>query len=295
MAPLSVAPTFCSGGSARDARRWAARLLAGTTDTPRLDAEVLLTHVLGISREILYAQGERRLSGAQAKRYTELVRRRLQHEPVAYLIGHRAFYDVELSVDPRVLIPRPETELLIEMALDWSTGARRKCLRVVDVGTGSGALAIVLARHLPEAQITATDISREALRVAAINVRAYRLQGRISLVQADLLVAVAGPLDLIVANPPYVPQERLPTLPEDVRVYEPMRALDGGADGLEIIQELLRQAAERLARPGLFLTEIDATQRHSVRTMATRQWPNGRVNIVPDYAGMDRVLRVELL
>jgi len=254
-----------------------------------------LTHVLGISREILYAQGERRLSGAQAKRYTELVRRRLQHEPVAYLIGHRAFYDVELSVDPRVLIPRPETELLIEMALDWSTGARRKCLRVVDVGTGSGALAIVLARHLPEAQITATDISREALRVAAINVRAYRLQGRISLVQADLLVAVAGPLDLIVANPPYVPQERLPTLPEDVRVYEPMRALDGGADGLEIIQELLRQAAERLARPGLFLTEIDATQRHSVRTMATRQWPNGRVNIVPDYAGMDRVLRVELL
>ena len=270
------------------------RLLSVVTDTPRLEAELLLAHVLGRSREFLYAHGEGRLAVAEMARYEELVRRRLAHEPVAYLVGHRAFYDVELSVDARVLVPRPETELLVEMALDWAKPKSGDSLRVVDVGTGSGALAVVLARHLLAATVVATDASREALCVAAANARAYGLQERVALIQADLLTPVAGQLDLVVSNPPYIPRDRLPELPEDVRAYEPVQALDGGVRGLELIVRLLQQAAQRLTSPGLLLVEIDATQGDVVRAEATDLWPQGAIAIVPDYAGRDRVLRVAL-
>lgn len=289
-----LAPRSCAGMTVREARRWATGLLAGVIDTPRLDAEVLLAHVLGLGRIALHLRSDNCLSDNQAEQYTQLIRRRLAHEPVAYLTGRRAFYDVELAVDPRVLIPRPETELLVEIALKWAREIQREPLWVVDVGTGSGALAIVLARHLGQAQVIATDISANALRVAAANVDAYGLRERITLLRGDLLAPLSGPIGLIVSNPPYVPQERLPTLPDDVRLYEPVQALDGGAGGLALIERLLRQAEERLATPGLLTVEIDATQGDAVRDTATSLWPQGRVSILADYAGLDRVLRVEL-
>jgi release factor glutamine methyltransferase len=289
----SAGATEC-GRTIRGAVQWASRLLADVTESPRLDAELLLAHVLHLSREALYAHGERRLDGVEVTQYERIARRRLAQEPVAYLVGQRAFYDVELTVDARVLIPRPETELLVGFALEWGRSRQVGALRVADVGTGSGAIAIVLARHLPGARIVATDISLDALCVAVGNIGTHGLQGRIALLQADLLASIAGPLDLIISNPPYVPRGRLPSLPWDVRGYEPMQALDGGAGGWEVIERLLQQAAERLASPGLLLVEIDATHRDVVRAAATSLWPQGSVSIAADYTGRDRVLRVEI-
>ncbi len=285
---------LCAGTSVGEARRWATGLLATSSETPRLDAEVLLAHVLGVGRTALVADRARCLSPAQAEQFTEMVRRRLKGEPVAYLVGRRAFYDVELSVDARVLVPRPETELLVEAALSWARSTAVGPLRVVDVGTGSGALAIVLARHLPGASVIATDLSGQALEVAASNLATLGLSDRITLVRCDLLTCLGGPIELIVSNPPYVPRDRLPTLPADVRLYEPRCALDGGDAGLELISRLLHQAASRLARPGLLLAEIDETQGPACHALATTLWPPATVSVLRDLAGLDRVLRVEL-
>jgi len=289
-----AALTPCEGTSVIDARRWATGLLATSSETPRLDAEVLLAHVLGMGRTALVTDGGRCLSPAQAEQFTGLVRRRLRGEPVAYLTGRRAFFDLELMVDARVLIPRPETELLLETALAWAQKMAPEPLRVVDVGTGSGALAIAVARHLERSSVLATDLSVEALQVAAANLAAYGLVGRIALVRGDLLTCVRGPVEVIVSNPPYVPRDRLPTLSDDVRLYEPSLALDGGDRGLEIIERLLHQAAERLATPGLLAVEIDETQGKAVRELAAALWPAASVSVLWDYAGLDRVLRVEL-
>lgn len=285
---------LCGGTSVGEARRWATSLLATSSETPRLDAEVLLAHVLGVGRTALVTDRARCLSPAQAEQFTEMVRRRLEGEPVAYLVGCRAFYDVELSVDARVLVPRPETELLAEAALSWARSTAVGPLRVVDVGTGSGALAIVLARHLPGASVIATDLSGQALEVAASNLATLGLSDRITLMQCDLLACLGGPIELIVSNPPYVPRDRLPTLPADVRLYEPRCALDGGDAGLELISRLLHQAASRLARPGLLLVEIDETQGPACHALATTLWSQAAVSVLRDLAGLDRVLRVEL-
>jgi len=288
-------PASCMGMTVAEARRWAAALLADASETARLDAEVLLAHLLGLGRAALYAvAADRCLSDAQARQYTQLVQRRLAREPVAYLIGRRVFYDIELAVDRRVLIPRPETELLIELALQWAAGIPQKPLRVVDVGTGSGALAIVLARHLAHARVIAIDASSAALAVAAENMAAYGLGERVALVRSDLLTPISSSVDLIVSNPPYVPRGRLPSLPDDVRLYEPTEALDGGVGGLDVIQRLLNQAADRLATPGLLVVEIDATQGTAARELASTLWPRGCVDVRRDYAGLDRVLRVAL-
>ena len=289
---------ICAGGMPlREVLFWATRLIAaGTSATPRLDAEVLLGHVLGLGRAQLHAHWDDPLAAAQAERYAELIRRRAAHEPVAYLIGARSFYDLDLYVDRRALIPRPETEHLAEEALAW-VQAHQPCkgrpLRVVDVGTGSGALAVVLARHLPQAQVWAVDISAEALAVAACNVGRYGLQGRVLLLCADLLSTFGGLFDLIVANLPYISREALLSLPQDVAGYEPQVALDGGEEGLEVIRRLLAQAPERLASPGLLLLEIDHRQGDRVMEMAQENLPEAKVSLLHDYAGLERVVRVE--
>lgn len=289
--------TDAKGVSLNDALLWAARRLAASgSTTPRLDAEVLLGHVLGLSRTQLYAHGDDLLTARQARQYEGLVRRRAAHEPAAYLVGQRAFYDLELAVDHRVLIPRPETEHLVEEALVWGRShqpSEGRPLRVVDVGTGSGALAIVLARHLPQAHVWAVDISAKALEVAACNLRRYSLEGRVMLLCADLLGAFASAFELIVANLPYIGQEELSSLPQDVIDYEPRVALDGGEEGLGVIRRLLAQAPERLASPGLLLLEIGHGQGAHVLEMAHFYLPDATVSLLRDYAGLERVVRVE--
>ncbi len=276
------------------ALRWAIPLLAARgADTPRLDAEVLLAHILSVPRAHLIAHRTDPLSDASARRYRDLVMRRARGEPTAYLVGQRAFYDVDLVVDGRVLIPRPETEMLVDEALGWCRQAGHDCRRIADVGTGSGALAVTLARHLPDARVWAVDRSPGALAVAACNVGRYGLADRVYPVCGDLLAPLSGPLDLIVANLPYVPGARLAHLDVGVRDYEPREALDGGPDGLDAIRRLLPQAVERLAVPGLLLLEIDEGQGPAAESAVRTCLPDAHVGVHRDYAGLERMVRVE--
>jgi release factor glutamine methyltransferase len=276
-----------------DALRWGVRLLtARGIESPRLDVEVLLAHLLQVERPQLLIRRDECLSTAQIEAFTELMQRRAQHEPVAYLIGQRPFYDVTLQVTPDVLIPRHATEHLVDEALAWAAG-RDGPLRLVDVGTGSGALALTLARRLPEAQVWAVDISLSALRVARENLRRYGLEQRVCLVQGDLLAPLGAALDLIVSNLPYIDADRMPELEPNVGRYEPHLALDGGAGGIEIIARLVPQLATHLARPGLALLEMDPQQVAPVQALARRTLPDARMRVIRDYGGHDRVLVIE--
>jgi release factor glutamine methyltransferase len=214
-------------------------------------------------------------------------------EPVAYLTGTRAFYDRDLVVTPAVLIPRPETEHLVEAALAWARGLapeRQRGLRIADVGTGSGAIAVTLAAHLPGAQVWAVDISAEALAVAAQNAARHGVTGHLILVEGDLLAQVP-PVDLIAANLPYVPRAKLAALP--VTRHEPWLALDGGPDGLDLIRRLLAQAPAVLAAGGLALLEIEAGQGPAVRALAEAAFPGAAVAVLTDWTGHDRLVRIE--
>jgi len=282
--PLQVADTL----------QWATRLLtAAGVDSPRLDAELLLGQVLGCDRARLRAFWADDLSAPTARRYAALVQRRAQREPVAYLLGQRPFYDIALEVTPAVLVPRPETEHLVEAALAWARRQPRPGLRIVDVGTGSGAIAIVLARHLPAAQVLAVDLSGAALQVARRNVARLGLAHRVALLQADLLTPLAGSFDLIAANLPYVDCDELPTLMPEVSRFEPSVALDGGPGGLVIVQRLMGALTERLAPGGLAMFELDPRQMAAARTLALGAVPAAAVDVIYDYAGHERVLTVE--
>jgi release factor glutamine methyltransferase len=294
IAPGPTVVDAAGGLQLRDAIRWAVRALTQSgSETPRLDAEVLLAHALELSRPELYARWNNPLERSAGERFTRLVRRRMAHEPVAYLVGRRAFYDVELAVDVRVLIPRPETEQLVDEALSWARRTGRPALTIVDVGAGSGAIALVLARHLTHAAVVACDVSFAALSVAAANLLCYGLWPRVSLVCADLLSFVGASVDLIVANLPYISRERMETLPIDVADYEPHLALDGGADGLALVRRLLQEAATCLAAPGLLLLEIDDQQGQAVVQAARQHLPDAQCDVLRDYAGLERLVRVE--
>jgi len=253
---------------------------------------LLLVHVLGVDRAALIAHPERPLTPEQSATYRDLIERRASGVPLPYLTGRRAFYDLDLIVTPEVLIPRPETEHLVEAALAWARG--RRGLRVVDVGTGSGAIAVVLAKHLPEAHIWALDISTAALDVARQNAARYGMLERIEFVPGDLLAPLlykGQQADLIAANLPYIASDELDTLA--VARHEPRLALDGGPDGLDLIRRLLGQAPRVLAAGGLLLLEIGAGQGERVRALAEMAFPRAQVQIMPDYAGHDRVVSVE--
>ncbi|MBN1681748.1 MAG: peptide chain release factor N(5)-glutamine methyltransferase [Anaerolineae bacterium] len=281
---------------------WARGVLAGVPDVEPLDAQLLLMHVLGVERAALMAYPEYPVNPAQAAAYRRLIMQRADGVPIAYLIGRRVFYDREFIVSPAVLIPRPETEHLVEEALAWARGRSR--LRVVDVGTGSGAIAVTLAAHLPDAAVIAIDVSIEALDVARQNAARYDLAERITFIQGDLLAPVLDGLphgdqlvdhriDLIAANLPYIAGPDLAALP--VTRFEPRLALDGGPDGLDLIRRLLAQVAVVLAPAGLLLLEIGAGQGERVRQMTREALPGARVTVLADYAGHDRVIRAEIV
>ncbi len=270
------------------------RLTAAQSDTPRLDAEMLLAHLLEMRRENLYTQERQALSREQARSFSDLIERRLAGEPVAYLIGRRAFYDTILHIDNRVLIPRPETELLVEEAIRWWR-TERPTGQIVDVGTGSGAIAIALARELKGASLIATDISPAALQVAAENISRHHLGSRVQLVCCDLLAAFQGPFALIIANLPYIPTAKMANLPNSVRKYEPALALDGGLKGVVLILRLLKQSSTRLAQKSLILLEIDDHQAESVISIAHNTL-RGRFAVestaLCDYAEHRRMIRI---
>jgi len=276
------------------------RLKEAGCETARLDAEVLLAHTLGVSRTWLYAHPERKLLPEEIATFESLVVRRAQHEPVAYLVGRKSFYGLDFIVDRRVLIPRPETEVLVEQAIEalsWFDARNgdanvERRLRVADVGTGCGAIAVTLAVQCPKVHVYAIDISQDALDVAAQNVWRYGVSEQVTLLQGDLLAPLSEPVELIIANLPYVPETDWTTLAPDIRQYEPRLALDGGPDGLTVIDRLLAQAPSWLLPQGVILLEIGHDQGEAVRRMALHHFPWARVDVIRDYADLDRIVRI---
>lgn len=259
--------------------------------SPALDARHLLEHVLGRDHAYLIAHDHEQLDFAAETAYRQLLERAAAEEPVPYLIGRSPFMGLDFFVSHDVLIPRPETEQLVELAVEWARP--RKVVRIVDVGTGSGCIAVSLARYLSEALIVAVDVSAGALSVATANA-ARHTPGRVSFVRADLLSALAPGFDLIVANLPYIARHEWPTLPIGVKSYEPALALDGGPDGLDLIERLLPQAVERLRPGGLLLLEIGWRQGTAVAGLARSAFPKAAVEMIADFAGHDRIVSIRL-
>lgn len=269
--------------------------LAAASDTPALDASVLLAHVLRKPRSWVMAHPELTLTTEQQKQLEESLTRLENGEPFPHLIGHWEFFGLDLEITPDVLIPRPETELLVERAIAWlrKSPARRT---VADVGTGSGAIAIAIAIHLRDAYILATDLSLDALKVAERNARKFNLTN-LGFVQCDLLPAHFDPLatqfhfDLICANLPYIPTDTLHRLP--VYTREPTLALDGGPDGLGVIRRLLRIAPEWLAPNGMILLEIEATRGAQALSLAYDLFSRAEIHLHQDFTGRDRLLEIQ--
>lgn len=256
-----------------------------TAENARIDAEVLARHALGWDRARLVADGRDPMPADVGVRFATLIERRATHEPVAFITGHREFWGLDFDVSPDVLIPRPETELIIEAVCE-RRGDRAAVRTIVDVGTGSGCLAISLAREFPDARVVATDISAAALTVAARNALRHGVDRRVTFVRGDLLEPVQGPVDVIVSNPPYVPAGV--ELSPDIVRFEPSVALYSGHDGLTLVKRLVGCAASRLAPDGLFVTEFGFGQDDEVIAFArTAGWRD--VAIKEDFQGIPRV------
>ncbi|MHB1006635.1 MAG: peptide chain release factor N(5)-glutamine methyltransferase [Chloroflexota bacterium] len=287
-APATVRGAFSAG---------AAALAAADIPEARLTAELLLCHLLVVDRAHLYAHPERPLSPAQAKRWQALLGRALRHEPLAYIVHRREFYGLDFYVDRRVLIPRPETELLVEAALSWAgefAVARGRPPLVADIGTGSGAIVVSLAVHLPSAHFYAVDVSPGALRVAERNARGHDVRGRIAFLAGDLLWPLPEPVDLVCANLPYVTAAEMAGLPAHIADHEPTLALAGGKDGLDLYRRLLAQVSDRILPGGALLLEIGYTQGEAARSLAQLALPGAGLEVVADLAGLPRLLKVRL-
>lgn len=275
------------------------RLLTWTTewlgtkgsDSPRLDAEVLLAHVRGCQRIMLYTAFDTPVAEAERARFRGLVKRRGEGEPVAYLVGSREFFSLPFAVTSAVLVPRPETEGLVVRTIDLCKPLAAP--RILDVGTGSGAIAVTLAKHLPAARLAATDISPAALAVARDNAARHGVAERIEFVECDLLAdpRAAGPWDVIVSNPPYVRDDEFESLPRDVRLHEPKAALVAGPTGVEIVARLAAAAVERLAPGGWLVVEIGPHVAAAAEAALAAVPGLSPGPTLPDMAGLPRIVQ----
>ena len=272
-------------------------LSAAKVDDAHTEAELLLCYTLEISNVQLYSEPERRLSATEIKQLHNFVQRRLSHEPTAYILKRCQFYGIDFYIDHRALIPRPETELLVEKTVEF---AQRRYpsgnqLVIVDVGTGSGVIAISLALALPEARIYATDISPSALQVADINRRHYEeVSDRIKLLQGNLLDPLPESVNIIVANLPYIKNCELQTLSPEIINFEPVSALASGEDGLDKIRCLLSQALEKMHAAGCLLLEVGHDQGETVSSIANSQFTQATIELIPDLSGINRVVKITL-
>jgi release factor glutamine methyltransferase len=265
-------------------------LIASGVEDASIEAEVLLRHVLQIDRAQLYLDLDRGLSERQQRNFEQLIERRLEGEPSAYITGHREFYGLDFEVNPGVLIPRPETELLVERAVHLAE--IKNISTIADIGTGCGAIATALALHLPETEIYATDISARALEVARINCRRHGVAYRIRLFQGDLLQPLPEPVDLIAANLPYV--EEMELAKTGLADFEPSLALNGGRRGLTQVFRLCYQAAGKLRHGGSLLLEIGLGQANPVVDFLHTLFPSTLIEIARDPGGIERVLSLSL-
>jgi release factor glutamine methyltransferase len=286
-----MAPRATDAGrvKAQLARTRATLAVAGIP-LPWLDAEILVAHILQSSRERLHSHPDRQLTVAQRARLRRLTSRRAARVPVPYLVGEREFFGHMFLVTPAVLIPRPSSELLVELAIDWLK-SHPDARRVIDLGTGSGAVAISVAKAVPRVRIEARDVSARALRVAADNIARHRLRRRITTVKGDLLRG-AQPADVILANLPYIPDALRRVRPKELD-YEPALALDGGKDGLTLIRTALAQAPAAVKPGGFVLFECDPAQTRRIVRLAQGHWPAADVTVHKDLAGLNRVVRIQ--
>jgi len=261
-------------------------LAANNIEDVALESELLLRHALKISRVQLYLDLSRELSPKQEGAFWRLVKRRLNGEPTAYITGHREFYGFDFYVASSVLVPRPESELLVEKALNLAH--HRNISTIAEIGTGCGAIAISLALNLPEAKIYASDISAPALKVALFNCQKHGVANRICLLQGDMLDPLPEPVDLIVANLPYVRESELP--PTGPVSFEPILALNGGPEGLEKIHRLCQQADSKLGPQGCLLLEIGQGQGKAVTSSLYSLFPPARIEVASDLSGIERVV-----
>jgi release factor glutamine methyltransferase len=270
------------------------RLASSRTESPGLDAEVLLRHVLGIDRTALFAQLREPIVPAALDEYQRLLEERARGVPVAYLTGTREFMGLSFAVGPGVLVPRPETEVLVEWAIAWLRQRDRTQTTVVDVGTGSGAIAISIATAMgPDwpGHILAADISAQAISMATGNRNRLDAEQRVRLVQGSLLSWLEDPVDLVLANLPYLRADQI--IENSQLAAEPPVALLGGADGLDLLRELLADLPRVIAPGGAIGLEIDPSQRDEVLRLARSTFPESRLRVLPDLAGLDRHVTVE--
>jgi release factor glutamine methyltransferase len=260
------------------------------SETPRLDAEILLAHARGCRRIELYTRFDEPLSEAERAVMRELAKRRAKSEPVAYLVGHREFFSLDFRVTPDVLIPRPDTETLVLELLDAARALDSP--RILDLGTGSGCIAVAAGVNLPTARVTATDVSEAALVVARQNAEAHAVTDRIRFLQGDLFAALAADerFEVIASNAPYIADSERETLQNDVRRYEPHQALFAGPNGTEILFRIIDGAAARLAPAGSLLLEISPEQASAVRERIESSGHYEGVRVVKDAAGLLRVV-----
>ena len=274
--------------------RWAdERFRKEGMTTPRLDAEVLLAETLGMDRVGLYTHFDQPLQPGELARFKQLILRRLRREPVAYILGRKEFWSLPIRVSPDVLIPRPETETLVAEALKILAAGGKEDLRLLEIGTGSGAISIALAKERPSANITATDLSPEALSIAGENAAQNGVRERIRFLPGDLFQPVpeGETFDLVVSNPPYIIRGQLSSLMPEVRDYEPRVALDGGKDGLDFFRRALPAVGDFLRPGGWFLAEMGAGQDRQVLELAEENPDLNSFAFAKDLNGVNRVFK----
>jgi release factor glutamine methyltransferase len=274
------------------------RLIEAGIETARLDAEILLSHLLKVTKEQFVLFSDMPLRSEQTRHYEELLLRRIRREPVAHITGRQEFWSLDFRVTPDVLIPRPETERLVEITLELAREfPANKAIKILDIGTGSGAIAVSLARELPSSMIWATDVSIEALEIARSNAARNGASERVCLLHGDLFEPIgetAGRFDLIVSNPPYIRSAEIDALAPEVSLWEPRGALDGGVDGLDFYRRIAREASGHLAPNGAVAVEIGADMGREVAGLFAGGGCYAGVTVFQDYAGRDRVVMAKL-
>ena len=258
--------------------------------TPRLDAEVLLCHVLHVDRTQLLMRGHSLLTDQELRSFRQWVARRELNEPVAYIVGEKEFWSLVFYVNRHVLIPRPETEILVEEVLRILPGIDHRPVRILEIGVGSGAISVALASSQENIQMVATDISSEAIAVARMNAANAGVADRIQFLVGSLYADLPGVFDVIVSNPPYISDEEFLSLPDDVRKYEPSEALLGGSEGISLHREIIDGGSQYLEAGGYLIMEIGATQRRRLEDLLLKTGSYANISCRQDYAGYDRVV-----
>lgn len=282
----------------KNALKKATKKLQKSSSSPALDAEVLLAYILKKDRSFLFSHFGKNLTKRQYERYKKLIARREKYEPIAYITKHKEFFGLDFYVDKRVLIPRPETETLIEEVLKAKKTYGQKSIKLADIGTGSGCIAVTLAKFWPKAKIYATDISKKALEIARYNAKKHKVLKQIKFFCGDLLIPISKKtkFDIIVANLPYLTIDQLAITESEIRLYEPKIALLAGKEEIALYRRLLDQIPNYIKEKGLIFLEIDPKFRNKIiiEIINKLKIPKSKIQIKKDLARLDRVIRIKI-